>query len=108
MAHLRVMKWRTAVEFSIKESNMLGPNKSIYPFNNPFWDKPIDNNKTIKVEPTYEQMKFRLQTLKDLGANGCALWMSSGMRDLKDPSKPYAIDRTQGWFKAVMDMASKK
>jgi hypothetical protein len=30
------------------------------------------------------------------------------MRDLKDPSKPYAIDSTQGWFKAVMDMASKK
>ena len=101
-------KWRTAAEFSIKESNMLGPNKPVYPFINPFWDKPTDNNQKIKVELTYEQMKFRLQTLKDLGANGCVLWMSSGMRDLKDPSKPYAIDSTQGWFKAVMDMASKK
>lgn len=101
-------RWRMSAEFSLKESNILGPNKPVYPFISPFWDKTIDGNQKIKVELTYQQMKFRLQTLKDLGANGCVLWMSSGTRDPNDSRKPYAIDSTQGWFKAVMEMASKR
>jgi hypothetical protein len=49
-------------------------------------------------------MLTRLQTLYDLGADGCIVWASSGDRTL-DGTMP-VFDRNSGWGKALADFAA--
>jgi hypothetical protein len=53
---------------------------------------------------TEAEMLTRLQTLYDLGADGCIVWASSGDRTL-DGTMP-VFDRNSGWGKALTDFAA--
>jgi len=52
---------------------------------------------------TEAEMLTRLQTLYDLGADGCILWASSG--DRTEDGKLPIFDRNSGWGKALADFA---
>jgi len=53
---------------------------------------------------TESEMLARLQTLYNLGADGCIVWASSSDRTL-DGKMPY-FDRNSGWGKALADFAA--
>ncbi|RKR80125.1 hypothetical protein BDD43_0220 [Mucilaginibacter gracilis] len=72
------------------------PDKPILPYITPEVD-----NKGVKSMLTYDEMMSHLQTLYKLGANGCLLWTSSGMR-YANGQKVY-VDVNSGWMKAVKD-----
>ena len=52
---------------------------------------------------TEAEMRTRLQTLYDLGADGCIVWASSNDRTLD--GKAPVFDRDSGWGKALADFA---
>lgn len=72
------------------------PDKPILPY-----ITPEVNRKGVKSMLTYDEMMSHLQTLYKLGAKGCLIWTSSGMRD-SSGQKVY-IDVNSGWMKAVKD-----
>lgn len=93
--------WKKSAVYSIgacKKYNY--PAKKILPYLTP----EISINKTTSLL-TYSEMMFRLQTLYDLGADGCLIWTSSGTRDNKG-NKIY-IDENEGWLKAVKDFIAR-
>jgi hypothetical protein len=53
---------------------------------------------------TEEEMKTRLQTLYNLGADGCIVWTSSG--DRTSDGRVPVFDRSSGWGKALVDFAN--
>jgi hypothetical protein len=93
--------WRKAAAYSIDACRQYGyPNKKIIPYITP---EISNKEKGGTAMLTYDEMLFRLQTLYELGADGCLIWTSSGTRDTNG-KKPY-INENEGWFKAVKDFA---
>ncbi|MEO6521541.1 MAG: hypothetical protein ABIN91_07685 [Mucilaginibacter sp.] len=92
--------WKKAAAYSIDACRKYGyPNKKIIPY-----VTPEVSNKGVTTLLNYDEMLFRLQTLYDLGADGCLIWTSSGTRDAN--GKKIYIDENSGWFKAVKDFAT--
>ena len=95
------VNWNKVAAYNIdacKKYNF--PGKQILPYITPEVDQ-----KGVKRMLTYDEMMNHLQTLYSLGAQGCLIWTSSGMRDANG-NKIY-IDVNDGWLKAVRDfMAS--
>lgn len=90
-------QWKKAASYSIAECRKYGyPAKKILPYVTP----EVTTNK-ITTLLTYDEMMFRLQTLYDLGADGCLIWTSSSTRDAN--GKKVYVDANAGWLKAVKD-----
>ena len=96
--------WARAVAYAIHACRQLDSinhsYKPILPYITPAW---TDVDKTARYL-SYEQMVFRLQTLRRLGANGCILWLSSSAKE-PGSSEPLVLDPNRGWLKAAVETA---
>jgi len=93
--------WKKAAAYSIDACRKYGYlSKKIIPYITP---EVTSKEKGLTTLLTYDEMMFRLQTLYELGANGCLIWTSSSTRDAN--GKKLYIDENEGWFKAVKDFA---
>lgn len=87
-------RWKSAVQFEMSEAKRLG-NKPIIPFVTPeVWEA----NGTHFL--SYEEMRERLETLKELGADGCIIW--GGSRGIAAGG---AFNPSSGWAKAVIEFS---
>lgn len=90
-------EWKKAATYSIEACKKYGyPAKKIVPYVTP--EVIINGTKTML---SYDEMMFRLQTLYELGADGCLIWTSSSTRDAN--GKRIYVDENAGWLKAVRD-----
>jgi hypothetical protein len=99
--------WKQAAVYNMKAAQKYGTGKPILPYLGIVVRlKDGTDDASQKGRPmrmlTEEEMLVRLQTLYDLGADGCIVWASSG--DRLDGSLP-AFDRNSGWGKALADFA---
>lgn len=91
------LEWKKGVVYNLNACHKYGsPAKPILPYITP--EISIDKEQRML---TYDEMLYRLRTLYELGADGCLLWGSSGMRDAKG-NRP-VLNLNEGWFKAVLD-----
>jgi len=89
--------WNKAAVYNMKACKKYNfPAKPILPY-----ITPEINIKGVKTMLTYDEMMNHLQTIYNLGAQGCLIWTSSGMRD-ENGNRIY-IDVNSGWLKAVRD-----
>jgi hypothetical protein len=96
------VEWKKAAAYNIDACRKYGyTNKKILPYITP---EVTNKEKGLTTMLTYDKMLFRLQTLYDLGADGCLIWTSSSTRDAN--GKKLYIDENEGWFKAVKDFAA--
>jgi len=90
-------EWVKSAIYNIEACKKYGyPDKKILPYITPV---VIVNG--VRVQISYDEMTLRLNTLYQLGADGCLIWTSSLQRD-SDGNKIY-IDENTGWLKAVKD-----
>jgi hypothetical protein len=95
------VEWKKAAAYNIAACRKYGyPDKKILPYITP---EVTHKEKGLTTMLTFKEMLFRLQTLYDLGADGCLIWTSSGTRDAN--GKKLYINENEGWFKAVKDFA---
>lgn len=89
--------WNKAAVYNMEACKKYNfPDKPILPYLT-----PEININGVKTMLTYDEMMNHLQTIYRLGASGCLIWTSSGMRDANG-NKIY-IDINSGWLKAVRD-----
>lgn len=100
--------WKRAAVYNIAAAKSYKTGKPIFPYvsitirlKSPGKDDS-DQHGPIRTL-TEAEMLARLQTLYDLGADGCILWASSGDRTT-DGNTP-VFDRNSGWGKALADFA---
>lgn len=90
-------EWKKGVVYNLEACKKYGyPGKKILPYITP--EINIKNERRLL---DYSEMMYRLQTLYDLGASGCLIWGSSGMRDAAD--NRIIVNENEGWLKAVKD-----
>jgi len=94
------IQWKKAAIYNVEACRKYGfPDKKIIPYVTP--EVTADSKTTLL---TYDEMMFRLQTLYNLGADGCLIWTSSGSRDAA--GKRIYINENEGWLKAVKDFVA--
>jgi hypothetical protein len=102
--------WQRAAVYNMAAAKKYETGKPIYPYISPV----IHLQATSKDDKgqhgsirtlTEAEMLVRLQTLYQLGADGCIVWASSGDRT-EDGQAP-VFDRNSGWGKALADFAAK-
>lgn len=90
-------EWKKGVVFNLEACKKYGyPDKKILPYITP--EVNVNNERRML---DYSEMMYRLQTLYDLGADGCLIWGSSGMRDAA--GNRIIVNENEGWLKAVKD-----
>jgi len=96
--------WAQAAECAVHACQQLDAinrtNKPILAYISPGW---TDAEKASRYL-SYEQMHFRLATLKKLGASGCVLWLSSAAKQPGSNEK-LILDPNTGWLKAAVEFA---
>jgi len=96
--------WARATEYAVHACKQLDDinrtNKPILAYISPGW---TDAEKASRYL-SYEQMHFRLATLKKLGASGCVLWLSSAAKEPGSNEK-LILDPNTGWLKAAVEFA---
>jgi hypothetical protein len=89
--------WKNAAAYNVQACTLYGfKTKKILPYITP--EVTVNSVTTLL---SYNDMMVRLQTLYNLGADGCFIWTSSSTRDVNG-NKIY-VDETTGWAKAVKD-----
>jgi len=90
-------EWKKGVVYNLGACRKYGyPDKKILPYITP--EIKVNNERRLL---DYSEMLYRLQTLYDLGADGCLIWGSSGMRDAA--GNRIIVNENEGWLKAVKD-----
>ncbi|WP_421089196.1 hypothetical protein [Pseudochrobactrum sp. MP213Fo] len=96
------MKWRQAAEYAAHACQLLDnlnqSSKPVFPYISPGWKDKSGQQRYL----TYDQMHFRLTSLKALNAKGCILWLSSNAKE-QDGGEGLALDPYNGWLKAAID-----
>jgi hypothetical protein len=101
--------WKRAAVYNMAAARRYNTGKPIIPYLSPII-RMQDSGKNDESQHgavrmlTEQEMVIRLQTLYDLGADGCIVWASSGDRTL-DGNLP-VFDRNSGWGKALSDFAA--
>ncbi|MDE1160895.1 MAG: hypothetical protein PW792_02990 [Acidobacteriaceae bacterium] len=90
--------WERAAAFAIHAARAYDPNKPVLPY-----VTPEVSRKGTTTFLTYEQMAFRMQTLKRLGADGCIVWTGTA-HGRKDGG---IFDPQSGWAKALIEAEQK-
>lgn len=91
--------WRKSAVYHISQCRKYGfVDKPIIPYITP---EVTDKVTKITTFLSYDEMTYRLQTLSDLGTNGCIIWVISQTRDVN--GKPIIFDENTGWGKAIKD-----
>lgn len=91
------MQWKKFAVYNIEACKKYGyPGKKVIPYITP--EINADGHERML---DYYEMLYRLQTLYNLGADGCLLWGSSGTRDAQ--GNRIVINENEGWLKAVRD-----
>ncbi len=97
-------RWALAAEYSVHACKLLDhinrTSKPILAYISPGWTDEKKNSRYL----SYEQMYFRLESLKKLGASGCILWLSSGAKE-PDSTDSLVLDPNAGWLKAAVEFA---
>jgi len=87
--------WEAIARFEISEARRLG-NKPIIPYVTPeVWE----TGRTRFL--SYEEMRERLELLKELGVDGCVVWGGS-----KGIAANATFDPSSGWAKAVVEFSA--
>ncbi|WP_158994216.1 hypothetical protein [Mucilaginibacter sp. L196] len=90
-------EWKKEVLYNVAACKKYGyPQKKIIPYITP--EITINGHTELL---NYDEMLYRLNTLYELGVDGCLLWTSSGTRDA-DGKRPF-VNEDEGWLKAVKD-----
>lgn len=90
--------WLDGAKYNIAAAKKYSKEKKVIPYITPeIWEDGYTR------WLSYDEMKKRLQALKDLGVDGCIVWASSRSRSLTG-EKP-ALDPGFGWFKAVTEFS---
>jgi len=103
--------WQKAAEYNIAAAKKYNTGKPIIVYISPVMHPHQDSDDDAATKAHYRdirmlteaEMLLRLQTLYDLGADGCIVWASSGDRI---DGKPPVFDRNSGWGKALADFAA--
>lgn len=99
-------QWAQAAEYAIEACRFLDKlnrtSKPILPYIMPVW---TDSNKETRYL-TETQLIFRLEKLKQLGANGCILWLSSMTKE-PDGTVPLVLDPNEGWLRTAVEFAKR-
>lgn len=100
--------WKRAAVYNISAAKKYQTGKRILPYISVIIrlqssGKDDDSQHGAIRTLTEAEMLTRLQTLYDLGADGCIVWASSGDRTLD--GKVPVFDRNSGWGKALADFA---
>jgi hypothetical protein len=99
-------QWAQAAEYAIEACRFLDKlnrtSKPILPYIMPVW---TDSNKEIQYL-TDAQLTFRLETLKQLGADGCILWLSSMTKE-PGGTEPLVLDPNEGWLRTAVAFAKR-
>jgi hypothetical protein len=92
--------WKNAAAYNVQACRLYGFTlKKIIPYITP--EVTVNGVTTLL---SYNDMMLRLQTLYNLGADGCIVWTSSGTRDASG-NKIY-VDVNSGWTKALKDFTA--
>ncbi|MFZ2726068.1 MAG: hypothetical protein WAX77_07465 [Methylococcaceae bacterium] len=91
--------WKQGAIYNIQASRRYSPNKKVIPYITPEIYNPDKSTSWL----SYEEMLFRLNTLLELGADGCIIWTSSQTHD--DQGNPPVFDPDNGWSKAIVDFS---
>ncbi|MEP6714726.1 MAG: hypothetical protein ABJC09_04085 [Terriglobia bacterium] len=86
--------WERAAKYSIQAAHGYDASKPVFPYVTP----EVTRQGTTTFL-TYGQMLFRLQTLKQLGADGCIIWTGT----TQGRKAGGTFDPKNGWAKAVVD-----
>jgi hypothetical protein len=100
--------WKKAAIYNIAAAKQYQTSKPIFPYIGVVIhlqsSSPDDSGQHGPVRTLTEaEMLTRLQTLYDLGADGCIVWASSG--DRTTDGKMPVFDRNSGWGKALAEFA---
>ncbi len=91
--------WLAGAAYNLAASKKYSKDKKVIPYITPeIWEDGYTR------WLSYDEMKKRLQALKDLGADGCIVWASSQSRSITG-EKP-VLDPGFGWLKAVVEFAT--
>jgi len=86
--------WERAAKYAIDAAHAYDASKPVIPYITP---EVTRNGNTSFL--SYDQMLFRLQTLKRLGVDGCIIWTGTA----SGRKAGGTFDPSQGWAKAVVD-----
>jgi len=103
--------WQKAAVYNIAAAKKYNTGKPILAYLSPVMHPHQDSDDDAATKAHYRdirmlteaEMLLRLQTLYDLGADGCIVWASSSDRI---DGKPPVFDRNSGWGKALADFAA--
>lgn len=97
-------RWAQSAEYAVHACKMLDDinrtTKPILAYISPGWSDGEKKSRYL----SHEQMLFRLDTLKKLGASGCILWLSSGAKE-PESNESLVLDPNTGWLKAAVEFA---
>ena len=98
------LHWAEAAKYAIRACKQLDyinhTSKPVLAYISPGWTDGEKNSRYLSEE----QMHFRLDTLKKIGASGCILWLSSGAKELGS-NESLILDPHAGWLKAAVEFA---
>ncbi len=89
--------WERAAEYAIHAARAFDVSKPVIPYVTPEVTRKGKTPQTTFL--TYEQMLFRLRTLKRLGADGCIVWTGTA----NGRKAGGTFDPKSGWAKAIVD-----
>lgn len=111
--HKDFATWKRTAAYNIEAAKKYRTGKPIIPYIDAVYPgantNTVRNGRPVKVcivrLLTEQEMTRQLQTLYDLGADGCIIWASS-FDVTPDGARP-VFDRNSGWGKAIADFAEK-
>lgn len=93
--------WARCAAFIVQAAKKYSPNKKVIPYLSPEFFPNVKKGEKATQWLGYDDMMFRLKTLRRLGAAGCILWTGSGSRDSN--GELAVFDPKMDWVKAVVD-----
>ncbi len=93
--------WAKFAAFIIEAAKKYSSDKKIIPYLSPEFFPNVKKGEKATRWLSYDDMMFRLKTLRRLGAAGCILWTGSGSRD--DQGNLAVFDPKMDWVRAVVD-----
>ncbi len=95
------LSWQLSAYFSMKEAKKYAKGKPIIPYITGTFAVDGKNPYPIRQALSEQDMKRRLQYLKNLGASGVIVWQSSSEKTIE--GKPQTIDLGSRWGKALVN-----
>jgi hypothetical protein len=93
--------WAKCAAFILSAAKKYSADKKIIPYLSPEFFPNVKKGEKATRWLSYDDMMFRLKTLRRLGAAGCILWTGSGSRD--DQGQLTVFDPKMDWVRAVVD-----